>query len=199
MEGQDMTASKPKKKLSVKEKIRRGPAAETIPVWVGADLDLVREYERLEGELIAVHKDSDSLAGPEVTAEVKRARMQELADELADYVVEFRLNPIGPKQWAKLMAKHPPRQTAEGQTDPRDRVGWNMTTCPGAMVRAATVAPDFDDDDWLVLLGDDDTDGNLTDGQIDELSAAVLRLSQHHINIPFSRAASTTSRNSASE
>lgn len=193
-----MTA-KTKKKLSLKEKIRRGPATEVVPMWVGADMTLVREYEAAQAALEADTADDDSLAGPEVTKPETTERMREIQEELADYLIEFRVRAVDPKRWNKLLEKHPPRTDDEGKADPRDRTGWNMETFPPALIRAATVSPELDDDDWRVLLGDETTEATLTGGQIDQLSAAVLRLSQFHINIPFARAASPTTPSSGGE
>lgn len=201
MEGQDMTTSKSKKKLSVKEKIRRGPVTESVPVWIGADLDLVNEYDELAVKLIepAEDHDSNSLAGSSRDTTAIEARMAAIREQLDDYVVEFRVTAVSPKKWSALLAKHQPRVLPDGKPDPRDRVGWNMDTFPSVIIRAGTVTPEFDDDDWVVLLGDDTTDPSLTGGQIDQVAAKVMRLSQHHINLPFSRAASTLNRSSVSE
>jgi hypothetical protein len=193
-----MTA-KTKKKLSLKEKIRRGPATEVVPMWVGADMTLVREYETAQAALEAETDDEDSLAGPAATKPEFTDRMREIQEELADYLIEFRVRAVDPKRWNKLLEKHPPRVDDEGKADPRDRAGWNMETFPPALIRAATVSPELDEDDWRVLLGDEVNEATLTGGQIDQLSAAVLRLSQFHINIPFARAASPTTPSSVGE
>lgn len=196
MEGQDMTK---KKQLSLKEKIRRGPATEAVSVWIGADMGLVNEYQEAEAALVADAKDEDSLAGPAVTEPQITARMEEIRRELADYEVVFRVRAVDPKRWNKLLEKHPPRPGEDGAVDPRDRAGWNMETFPPALIRAATVSPEFDEDDWRVLLGDDGSEATLTGGQIDKLSATILRLSQWHIDIPFAHAASLPSPSSDSE
>lgn len=198
MEGQDMTA-KTKKKLSLKERIRRGPATEAVPVWIGADMGLVTEYEALEAQNAGITNDDDSLAGPVTVEPVITPRMQEIREILADYEEIFRVRAVDPKRWNKLVEAHPPRVGPDGTPDPRDRTGWNMETFPPALIRHATVSPPLDDDDWIVLLGDDENEATLTGGQIDKLSATILRLSQFHIDIPFAHAASLPSPSSDSE
>lgn len=194
-----MTTKKIPKKLSLKERIRRGPATEAVSVWIGADMGLVREYETAAAKLAEEKSEDDSLAGPDVDEPTITARMAEIRDELADYEETFRVRAIDPKRWNRLLEQHPPRMLGDGAPDPRDRSGWNSETFPSALIRYATVSPEFDADDWLVLLGDDEQEATLTGGQIDRLSATVLRLSQWHIDIPFAHAASQPSPSSASE
>lgn len=187
-----------KKTLSVKERIRRGGTpTRTVPVWLGADLDLLDEYERLQAEKPAAVVTS--LAGGSTNEVPTSDRLAELRELLGEYLVEFRLRGLAAKPWGKLAAAHPPRTEPDGSILKADRVlGANMETFPAALVRAATVSPELDDEDWLALFGDDNTDGQLTPGQLDALSAAAYGLSKHDADVPFWSAGSSTSRPTAS-
>lgn len=178
--------TKKTKPMTLKERIRRGGPTRTVTVWVGADLDLLDEYERLSQ---AAPEQATSLAGPVPTAE--NPRLAELRAALAEYEVQFRLRGLDSRRWNKLVAAHPPRLDADGSIHKDDRaVGTNMATFPDALLRAATVSPELDDDDWAALLGDDDTEGSLTPGQLDELSAAAFSLAKIGPDIPFSSSGS---------
>lgn len=181
-----MTAKKTKPGLSLKERIRRGGPTRTVTVWIGADLDLLDEYERLTKPAA---EQATSLAGSAPT--VESPRLAELRDLLAEYEVQFRLRGLDSRRWNKLVAAHPPRLDTDGTINKEDRsIGANMETFPDALVRAATVSPELDDDDWAALLGDDETEGSLTPGQLDELSAAAFSLAKVGPDIPFSSSGS---------
>lgn len=191
-----------KKPLSLKERIRRGQPTRTVPVWVGADMDLLDEYERLT-ETKPEPEQATSLAGPAEGAAVARdqadARLAELRDLLDDYRVDFVVRGLGEKRWRALVNEHKPRLDDDGSIRKEDRVvGANMDTFPGALIRAATASPAFDDEDWAALLGTAEEEGTLTDGQLGSLSAAAYTLSKVDVDVPFSSAASSTNRRSAS-
>lgn len=179
-----MTAKK--KTISLKERIRRGGPTRTVTVWIGADLDLIDEYERLS------NPDPDqatSLAG--TPAPVDNPRLAELRALLADYEVQFRLRGLDSRRWNKLIAAHAPRLDADGTILKDDRiVGANMSTFPDALVRATVVSPELDDEDWVALLGSDDAEGALTPGQLGDLSAAAYTLSKVGPDVPFSSSGS---------
>lgn len=179
--------TKKKQPLSLKERIRRGGPTRTVTVWLGADMNLIDEYEqRRPVQLPAV----TSLAGAEILA-TSDPRLDELRGLLAEYEVKFTLRGLDSRRWNKLVAAHPPRLDADGTIHKDDRaVGANMTTFPDALVRAATIDPQLDDEDWIALLGDDDTEGSLTPGQLDELSAAAFSLSKIGPDVPFSSSGS---------
>lgn len=188
-----------KKKLSAKERIRRGgPPTRTVTVWLGADLDLVDQYEAAVKELEEAQKPADSLAGNGSTADIT-ARIEALREQLDQYAMDFRLRGMDDKRWVRLLAEHPPRTGDDGERVPSDRPGWNAETFPPALVRATTVSPELDDEDWLALLGDDDTEGQLTGAQVDELAAVAFSLSKVSVDVPFWRAASPTRPTSAGE
>lgn len=171
-------------KKSVKERIRTaGPTTKTVPVWLGADMDLVEQYEAAKAELEDV-KPAKTLDGSGGKAEVE-ARIATLRKRLEEFRVDFRLRGLGDRRYERLVAEHPPRKTEDGSVNPKDNLGWDRTTFPAALVRAAVVEPELDDEDWRLLLGDDDQDGQLTGGQFDDLAAAAFKLSQHPIDVSF--------------
>jgi hypothetical protein len=186
------------KKTSLKEKIRRGAPTDLVAVWIGAPVDLIREYEQACKALEEAEKQdspSDSLAGPSsLSTDEDRAQVDRLRGELEDYVVEFRLRGLDSKRWERLLAAHPPRKDEDGNVDPRDKRGWNAATFPAALVRATTISPELDEQDWLALLGDDEQPGSLTDGQVDRLAGPGFTLSQTAVDVPFWSAASPTTR-----
>lgn len=187
------------KTLSLKERIRNaGPPMKTVRVWLGADMDLVEQYEAAERELEEAQKPADSLAGNGPTADIQ-ARLDVLRARLGELALDFRLRGMDDKRWQRLVAEHPPRKMEDGSVDPRDRPGWNAETFPPALVRAATVSPELDDEDWLVLLGDEETEGRLTGAQVDELAAVAFNLSKAPVDVPFSSAASPSRSSSGSE
>lgn len=177
--------------LSPKERIKNArPTTKTVPVWLGADLDLLDEYEAVERELEQAQKPADSLAGNGSVSEIQ-ARLDALKTQLDEFRMDFRVRGLDDFHFGRLVAAHPPRKDG-AEVDPRDLRGWNSETFPGALVRATVVSPDLDDEDWLALLGDEETLGILTSAQLDDLAAEAFRLSRVSVDIPFSRAASPT-------
>lgn len=190
-----------KKKVSIKEQIRRnrqagGQPTKTVTVWLGADMDVVAEYEAALQELENPPKTKK--LGEDPAAETK-ARVAALRAQLEEYRVAWRVRGLDDKRWERLVAQHPPRKTDDGSIDPRDRAGWNSESFPPALVKAATVSPDLDDEDWAALLGDDETEGQLTASQLDGLAAVAATLTKQPIDVPFWPAASPTTASSASE
>lgn len=189
----------PKKKL--KDRLSgRKQSTRTVWAWLGADLDLVDEYNaavKAAEEAPAAKK----LDGSGSKAE-RLARVEELRVRLADYRVPFVLRSIGDKKWQRLEDEHPPRKTPEGAIHPDDERGWNALTFPGALLRVATVTIDGDtpdEADWLNLLGDDETEGQLSPGEVDKLSARAFLLSKVPVDVPFWSADSLTIPASVSE
>lgn len=171
-------------KKSVKERIRTaGPTTRTVPVWLGADMDLVEKYQAAKAELEEA-SPAKTLDGAGGKAEIE-TRMTALRKQLEEFRVDFKIRGLSDRRYERLLAEHPPRKAEDGSVHPKDNLGWDRTTFPAALVRAATVEPELDDDDWLVLLGDDEQDGQLTGGQFDDLAAAAFRLSQHAIDVSF--------------
>jgi hypothetical protein len=185
------------KQLSIKERIRQSaPVTKPVTVWLGADMGLVEEYEEIEAELKNL-RPNDSLAGD--GGGPLRDRLAELRQELDQFAVVFRLRGLDDGHYESLLSQHPPRRKDDG-VDPRDlRFGWNIATFPAALVRASTVEPELDDEDWRLLIGQEGVPGKLTAGQLDELAGVAFRLSKHPVDVPFSSAASPSRPSSAKE
>jgi hypothetical protein len=188
MEGLDM---------DIKERIRRAqPTTRSERIWLGADLDLLDEYEAAVQALDEAKKPSDSLAGNGSVADAEQ-RVEELQAKLDEFAVDFKLRGLDDLHWSRLLDQHQPRKDAAGTADPQDaEFGYNMETFPAALVRAATVEPVMDDDDWRALLGDEDTLGLITSNQLQQLFKVAFRLTRHPVDVPFSPAASKPTRNS---
>lgn len=196
-----MPPKKNGKTLSLKEKIRRGGPHRTVAVWIGVDRGLVDEFETLSAP--PEKKQAASLAGSEqsnATDPARDARLAEVRELLSEYEVDFVIRAFGKKRWRALIDEHPPRKDSDGTISKEDRqLGVNMSTFPEALIRAATVSPVLDDGDWQALLGTDDEEGSLTDGQIDDLAATAYALNKTETDVPFWSAASSTSPGTGSE
>jgi hypothetical protein len=196
----------------IKDRLRRAKLAErTVPICLSGDL--VAEFEAAERALVdAQRKNTNSLAG-DGTGDILD-RMSQLQEQMRDDTEIFRLRAMPKAKFRALVAAHPPRRTDDGQdVDERDKfIGVNTETFFDALIRASVVEPVLDDEDWRVLLGDDEDeqarieaegepveDGKLTDKQFDTLSDVAWYLNRGDVNIPFSPAASRMSRSSETE
>ena len=183
---------------------------ETVPICLRGDL--VAEFERLERQLAeALRNPSDSLEG-NGSAEIA-ARIEALRQEMREHTVEFLLRGMPRRRWRAFLAEYPPRQDAEGKIDERDRGAIvNMGAFFHALIRASVVSPELDDEDWRLLLGDDEDeaarreqagepveDGALTDQQFEKLSDTAWALNRRDVDVPFSLAASRLTRSTSAE
>ncbi|MFI2664888.1 hypothetical protein [Micromonospora carbonacea] len=184
--------------MSIKDRIRRAKAApggtvtKPIKVWLAPNMGLVERYQQAVADLESAESaDSpppgDSLEGGSSVVEL-RARVDQLRAELDEYALELTVRALSDDEWQRLVDDHPPRRKTEtSEGDPRDaEYGWNTTTFPGALLRAGTVAPDLDDEDWAMLLGSDGQPGVLTHPQVQEAAGAVAGLTRFRLDIPFS-------------
>ncbi|MBQ1064470.1 hypothetical protein [Micromonospora sp. C41] len=178
-------------KISIKERIRRsGPPTKPVTVYLGVDVGLIDEYEALQERLDKVVEEGgpgDSLEGSPERDRLTE-RMQEIRAQLDECALTFRLRALDGDEWQRLVDEHPPRRkTGTEEADPRDaQAVWNTSTFPRALLRAATVEPQLDDEDWRLLLGDESTRSKLTEPQITDAANAVARLSRFSISLPFS-------------
>lgn len=186
--------------MNIKERIRKaGPTTRTHRVWLGADLDLVDEYEAAVESLEDAKKPGDSLAGRGSVADAQQ-RVDDLRARLDEFAVDFKLRGLDDLHWSRLLDQHQPRADTDGKVNEDDAgFGYNMETFPPALVRAATVDPVMDDDDWQALLGDENTIGLITSNQLQKLFGVAFRLTRHPVDIPFSSAASQPTRSSEPE
>jgi hypothetical protein len=148
--------------------------------------DLAGDYETLERSLAKLPKNNKLGGDPErqwITAEMERLRV-----EMQDGTVPFVLQALPDAVFQRLVDEHPPRRNGD-EIDPRDAEGsYNAATFYDALIRACTIEPELDDDDWKLLLGDD---GSMSRGQIIALSSEALRINGQAVDVPFSPAASS--------
>lgn len=181
--------------MDIKERIRRaGPTTRTVRVWLGADLDLVDEYETALAALEAAKQPGDSLAGNGSPAELEK-RVDGLRKRLDGFAADFRMRGLDDLNWSRLVDAHPPRPDDKLDAD----MGYNTETLPPAAVRLGTVTVDgeeLDDGDWLALIGEHGSLGVLTSNQLEQLFKMVFRLTRHAVDVPFSPAASKPTQSS---
>ncbi|MEV4197011.1 hypothetical protein [Micromonospora globbae] len=184
---------------SIKDRIARakqkGTATKPIKLWLAPDMGLVEQYQQALVDLERAEAETgegkppagDSLEGGSPVADL-RARVDALRAQLDECALDVTVRAVSDDEWQRLVDENPPRRGADGQGgDPRDaESGWNSTTFPKALLRAATVAPDLDDDDWQDLLGVDGQPGILTHPQIQEAAGEIAGLSRFKLDIPFS-------------
>ena len=191
---------------SIKDRLRqnaaegKGQPTRSVPIFLGADLDLVERYQAVTDLLSQEEAGSGRRKAPRLgdvsDHSALEAELEELRAKLADAQVVFRLRGIDDGRWDRLVAQHPPRKV-DDQIDPRDRsTGWNSATFPIALLRATVIDPDLDDEDWRLLLGTEDIDGQLSSGQLEQLVLAAIGISRGAIDIPFWSVASKATPNS---
>ncbi|MEU4570730.1 hypothetical protein [Micromonospora sp. NPDC023956] len=184
---------------SIKDRISRardsrGTVTKPITVWLAPDMGLVEQYQRAVADLENAAEPSDvpppgaSLEEPGPNRTVLRERVDQLRDRLDEYALKLTVRALSDDEWQRLVDAHPPRRKTDNTDgDPRDaESGWNTTTFPGALLRAGTVAPELDEEDWANLLGADGHPGVLTHPQVQAAAAEVLALSRYPLDIPFS-------------
>lgn len=156
--------------------------------------DLVAEHEELCARLDAAErKPKDSLAGNPEPAELSK-QIIALQELMAESTVPFRLRALPRRQWAGLVAKHPPRKDAGGRIVDSDTAGVNVDEFMADVLRQCIVDPVLGDLDWDLLI-----DESLTDAQYTQLTEAAWSLNRREVDVPFSHAASRILRASAPE
>lgn len=183
---------------------------ETVPICLRGDL--TAEFERLERQLAEAQRNPSTSLEGDGSAELA-ARIQALREEMREHTEDFVLRGMPRRRWRAFLAEYPPRQDAAGQIDERDRGAVvNMGAFFHALIRASVVSPELDDEDWRLLLGDDEDeatrreqaeepveDGKLTDRQFEMLSDTAWALNRRDVDVPFSLAASRLTRSSGNE
>jgi len=164
----------------------------TVEICLRADL--VAEHEEAERDLEQAQKStSTSLAGNGTGALVER--IDALEAEMRDSSYTFVLRAVTRPRWRALIAGHPPRKDADGETNKDDaQWGFNLETFYPAIVRACLVDPELTDEEFTELV-----DEKLTDAQFSELVTVAFRLNAGSIDIPFSLAASRARRATSGE
>lgn len=147
--------------------------------------DLAGEFEQLEVQLEALPK-SNKLAGDPERTRLQEAMDRVRADMQAD-TVPFTLRALPDTPYQELVDAHPPRRDGDEVNASDARWGFNWSTFPRALIRACTVEPVLDDEDWALLFGED---VGLSPGQLARLREVALTVNGRSVDVPFSPAAS---------
>jgi hypothetical protein len=155
--------------------------------------DLVADHEAAERELeVAQKRPADSLEGNGVGAIVDR--IEALEAEMREHTYPFRLRALPKPQFRALLAAYPARRGEDGEVVDSDRFTMsNLDEMLPALVRACTVDPELDTDEWA------DLEEKLTDRQQGDLADAAWGVNRGEVDVPFSRAASLAKRTSGGE
>lgn len=178
-----------------KDKLKAARLPETVvPVVLRGDL--AAEYELLQRQVEESKSQArTSLAG--WGAGELEQRLEEVAVEMRDSVLEFRLRALPRTRkptddrpsFAELKAAHPPREKDGNMLREDIMAGFiNAETFPDPLVRHSIIDPPLSDEDWACL--------ELSQGQFDELVTAAWQLNQGKVDIPFLSAASATTSTS---
>lgn len=146
--------------------------------------DLAGEYDDLATQLERL-PDSNKLGGDpnrrRITDEMDRLRA-----EMEEATVTFRLEAMPDAQFQQLMEDHPPRRDGDEVNAGDAEAGYDRATFYRPLVRACTIDPELDDEDWDLLLGED----GLSPADMSRLIAAALRVNTRRVDVPFSPAGS---------
>lgn len=146
--------------------------------------DLAGEYEDLERQLAKLPKLGGKLSGDPERSRIQ-ADMDRIRDEMQAATVPFVLQALSDPAFQSLADEHPPRRDGD-EIDARDaELGYNRSTFYRALIRACTVEPSLDDEDWALLFSDD---VGLSAGQMLGLSIAAGRVNGQKVDVPFSSA-----------
>lgn len=161
--------------------------AKVVPVCTRGDL--VAEHEQLQVDLAAAERQrSGSLEGNAPALEIA-ARIVELEKEMAESVVDFRMEAMGRRRWDALVAQHAPREGNQRDA----QAGYNVDEFVAAGLRLCVVDPVLDDETWEQFVNDD-----ISDGQYEQFTEGFWEVNRKRVSVPFSRAASRIRAASAS-
>lgn len=166
----------------------------TVPLCLDAALQA--DWERAEDDLRRIQQQPapDRLVGTGGVS-AAAAKVRSLEEQMLAETVHFRMRALPRSEWAKFVAKHPPR---EG--DETDRAqGINREAFFEDVIPASIVAVTRGDDpeefdpeaDWTALADE------MTDRQYSDFANAVFVLNRGEVSVPFSRAASRLNRGSS--
>lgn len=155
--------------------------------------DLLAQIASLEAwaareQEIDKHENRDPVA-PGIAAEI-----QKLEHDLADSEVEFTFQALGRRDYAKLLADHPPtdKQKADAEAE-KHRASYNDDTFPPALMAAACVSPE-----GSTLADMTDLWENWSEGQVIRLWSTCLSVNMGSADVgPKSQIASAILSGSA--
>jgi hypothetical protein len=144
--------------------------------------DLTAEIEQLEERLRARRETvvTATLSGDAEAREIAN-QIRALEEQAKDATVQIRMRALPRKQWADLVAKHPPVD---------DSTEFNVKTIFDDAVPACIVEPELDRDTLDQFLD------RLTQGQWDQLAGTCFALNAGDGRVPFSGLASLALLNS---
>jgi len=189
------------------------PSERSVPICLRGDL--VADHQAAVRELDRAEKaPADSLAGSG-TRELAE-RITALEDQMLENSITFRIRGVPRTKFHALIGEHPPRRDPEtNEIIDRDRATMvNFEAFFNALLKACTVEPELDDEDWLNLLGHtederakleaegraaDIVEGSLSQPQWDKLTDAAWFVNGKDVDIPFSHAASRMRQASGAE
>lgn len=152
--------------------------------------DLAGEYEKYEADLAKLPPNNKLGGDPErrrILAEMDRLRA-----EMAEGTVTFRLEALSDPAFQRLVDEHPPRRDGNDVNARDAEAGYNRATFYDALIRACTIEPELDAEEWDLLLGEDGMSG----GQKLELYGEASRINGQSVDVPFSPAVSNESPDS---
>jgi hypothetical protein len=181
----------------------------SVPVCLRGDLRA--EYEEMQRQLKQARQQNAHSKEDGDTSQLTE-RIEAIQAEMQDSTYPFILRALPKPKWRRLVNEHQPRKGENDQVIESDSMGFNVDTFYPAAIRACTVDPVLDEDEWRELLGDTDgererreaeglpvEEGKLTDRQFSELGLAAFLLNAGEISVPFSPAGLVESPDSDSE
>lgn len=187
--------------------LREGRNRRQHTVAIQLDGEVREQIEAVEDELdrLASGMEADKRLNTKSNTtriaelEADLASLQSSAEDSTLYVV---LQGMQATPYRALLAAHRPRKLEDGKVDPMDAIGFNTETMPPLLVKACIVGyrerPDADAE--ILPFPPEDVDRlieSATEGQLDKLAAACIRLTAGDDAVPLRRRRSPTSRPAA--
>lgn len=142
----------------------------TVDLYLNADA--VSKAEALEKVLGKAREYDETANEPDTAPEI--ARQLQAARDLAEQSrVEFALQALSHRAWARMIAEHPPTPEQLADAPVSRKPEFNLDTLPGALVRAQLLSPNPGTaEDWAEFWDD------LSDGQMAALwgNAQILQM-----------------------
>lgn len=140
----------------------------TVPLYL--DGEAVAESEDLEQVLLRA-READEATNDDDTAPAIERQLLDANARAQESQVDFVLQAISHRAWAKLIGNHPPTPEQLAEAPVSEKPDYDLETLPGALVRAQLLTPDAgDEDDWNAFWDE------LSDGQMAQLWGNALAL-----------------------
>lgn len=153
----------------------------SVPLFIGPS-DLIARFEQLQADYVSAR--SSLTQSIDDSSDTIAAEIAEMEAHLAQYEVTFKVKGLPRRQWADLMAAHPPTP-AQRKAD--SRADFNPDTFPVKAIAACLVFPAMTVEQVEELEdGDENGVGGLTDAQFNTLFNAVVMVNQAGLAAPKS-------------